>query len=158
MQSHYLLPKLPAWFLGKLPRQLQSQSLTLLLNRLFADLLAEDELDFLKGKTVQINVSDANLGFALTLVNQRLSASQASADLTITGNTHDFLLLAARAEDPDTLFFQRRLRLEGDTNLGLYVKNFLDSVEPEEYFPCLQKLLERSLPIYERFIPASPNQ
>lgn len=29
--------------------------------------------------------------------------------------------------DADTLFFQRRLRISGDTELGLIVKNWLDA-------------------------------
>ncbi|MEW8013567.1 MAG: SCP2 sterol-binding domain-containing protein [Candidatus Sedimenticola endophacoides] len=45
------------------------------------------------------------------------------------GTLYDFLLLATRREDADTLFFNRRLRLGGDTELGLYVKNFLDALE-----------------------------
>lgn len=39
------------------------------------------------------------------------------------------VLLARRVEDPDTLFFARRLIMEGDTELGLVVKNALDAVE-----------------------------
>ena len=39
------------------------------------------------------------------------------------------LLLATRREDPDTLFFNRRLNIEGDTETGLHVKNLLDSLE-----------------------------
>ncbi|MGO2436765.1 MAG: ubiquinone anaerobic biosynthesis accessory factor UbiT, partial [Serratia proteamaculans] len=34
-------------------------------------------------------------------------------------------------QDPDTLFFQRRLQIEGDTELGLYVKNLMDAIELE---------------------------
>ena len=43
-------------------------------------------------------------------------------DVSFSGNANDLVLIAARKEDPDTLFFQRRLRIEGDTELGLYVK------------------------------------
>nr|WP_232370200.1 SCP2 sterol-binding domain-containing protein [Xenorhabdus lircayensis] len=39
--------------------------------------------------------------------------------------------LAARWENPDTLFFQRRLQIEGNTELGLHVKNLTDSIELE---------------------------
>jgi predicted lipid carrier protein YhbT len=39
------------------------------------------------------------------------------------------MLLARRQEDPDTLFFSRRLSMEGDTELGLLVKNTLDAIE-----------------------------
>ena len=38
-------------------------------------------------------------------------------------------LLGMRKEDPDTLFFSRRLVVEGDTELGLIAKNTLDAVE-----------------------------
>jgi predicted lipid carrier protein YhbT len=44
------------------------------------------------------------------------------------------MLLARRQEDPDTLFFSRRLSMEGDTELGLLVKNTIDSIE----LPMLQ--------------------
>ena len=37
--------------------------------------------------------------------------------------------LAMRKEDPDTLFFSRRLSMQGDTELGLLLKNTLDSLE-----------------------------
>jgi predicted lipid carrier protein YhbT len=34
-----------------------------------------------------------------------------------------------RHKNPDTLFFNRRLSMEGDTELGLVVKNTLDALE-----------------------------
>jgi predicted lipid carrier protein YhbT len=52
-------------------------------------------------------------------------------DVTFTASAQDFARLALRLEDPDTLFFNRRLRIEGDTDLGLRVKNLLDAVEME---------------------------
>ena len=48
---------------------------------------------------------------------------------TITATLSVFLRLLAREEDPDTLFFNRELSVEGDTELGLMVKNMLDAVE-----------------------------
>ena len=53
------------------------------------------------------------------------------ADVTFTASAQDFARLALRLEDPDTLFFNRRLLIEGDTDLGLTVKNMLDAVELE---------------------------
>ena len=49
--------------------------------------------------------------------------------MTFTATARDLARLALRLEDPDTLFFDRRLRIEGDTDLGLTVKNSLDAVE-----------------------------
>jgi len=53
------------------------------------------------------------------------------SDVTFTSTAQDFARLALRLEDPDTLFFNRRLLIEGDTDLGLMVKNMLDAVELE---------------------------
>ena len=52
-------------------------------------------------------------------------------DLTVAATLRDFIALALREEDPDTLFFARRLVVEGDTELGLTVKNLLDSIDWE---------------------------
>jgi predicted lipid carrier protein YhbT len=49
--------------------------------------------------------------------------------LTIRATAYDFLMLATRREDPDTLFFSRRLAIEGDTELGLFTKNALDALD-----------------------------
>lgn len=51
------------------------------------------------------------------------------ADVTFTATAMDFTRLALRLEDPDTLFFNRRLLIEGNTDLGLTVKNMLDGIE-----------------------------
>lgn len=37
--------------------------------------------------------------------------------------------MARRQEDPDPLFFSHRLSMEGDTALGLLVKNTIDAIE-----------------------------
>jgi predicted lipid carrier protein YhbT len=50
-------------------------------------------------------------------------------DVRIRGSLEDFRLMATRAEDPDTLFFQRRLAIEGDTETGLMLKNLLDALD-----------------------------
>ncbi len=63
--------------------------------------------------------------------NRLVVRQHASKDVSFSGNANDFILIAARREDPDTLFFQRRLRIEGNTELGLHVKNLMDSIELE---------------------------
>jgi len=62
---------------------------------------------------------------------------QGASDVCIRGDLKSFVLLAAQKEDPDTLFFQRDLVIEGDTDLGLEVKNLLDSLELDELPPEL---------------------
>ena len=71
---------------------------------------------------------------------------------SLNGTVHDYLLLASRTEDTDTLFFSRRLHMQGDTELGLYVKNFLDGLDMESHkiSAYLESVLKKSLPVYER--------
>ena len=97
---------------------------------------------------------DASIRFTLCFDGGRLLAAstEKSPDLIFRGNVHDFLLLASRKEDSDTLFFQRRLKIEGDTEMGLAIKNFLDSIEIESlpYHRLMDKFLNRGLRLYER--------
>lgn len=83
--------------------------------------------------------------YRLGLSNGRIRGYDDGArpDATIAGTAHEFLLLAARREDADTLFFQRRLKMSGDTELGLYLKNFLDAFEPPARWAPLTRALDR---------------
>src|SRR3546814_14074823 len=74
------------------------------------------------------------------------SSDVCSSDL-VRGTATDLLLLAARLEDADTLFFQRRLVLTGDTELGLTVRNLLDRL-PWESVPLAVRIrLNRRAPL-----------
>ena len=64
----------------------------------------------------------------------RLVVVDTPAEATVRGTVTDLLLLAGRLEDADTLFFQRRLVLTGDTELGLTARNLLDRL-PWERVP-----------------------
>ena len=50
-------------------------------------------------------------------------------DLQFAAPLAAYLQMVSRQEDPDTLFFNRTLSIEGDTELGLRVKNMLDALE-----------------------------
>jgi predicted lipid carrier protein YhbT len=54
------------------------------------------------------------------------------------------MLLLTRREDPDALFFSRRLVSEGDTELGLTVKNLLDALDPDTVLNRLPLPLARA--------------
>jgi predicted lipid carrier protein YhbT len=135
---------------GKLlPVRLHSRGLTLILNRLLAEPLAAGELDFLQDRILRIEVMDLALDYRLTLLNGKLAAAPGGAeeDVRFGGNVREFLLLALNEEDPDTLFFQRRLQLEGDTELGLEIKNLLYSLEDDLLPDPLHRLAQRVLAI-----------
>ncbi len=53
-------------------------------------------------------------------------------------------LLSLRRVDADTLFFSRRLTMEGDTELGLGLKNALDAIDWTKLPAELLKTLVRT--------------
>lgn len=117
--------------LARLPPYPGSVLLVTALNVGVADQLPDDVRQMLAGKRLRIHVRDARLTFDFTWAGDGFAARSGGgdADLTIAASAYDFMQLAQRREDPDTLFFSRRLSMEGDTELGLVVKNALDAME-----------------------------
>ncbi|HEC8346032.1 TPA: SCP2 domain-containing protein [Providencia rettgeri] len=114
------------------PFAVQRYVLEQLLSWQFRESVKEGELDFLEDKWLKVEVRDLSLVWFISLQDGQLAVKQnAQADVSVSGNANDLILIAARKEDPDTLFFQRRLVIEGDTELGLYVKNLMDAFELE---------------------------
>jgi len=150
-------PRLPwplAKPLGLMPRRLQGMAAAQVLNRVFATERLEGELEFLLERSVRVQVEDADTGFCVALTPEgfRAMPTDRAPDLSVSGTLYDFLLLITGREDPDTLFFQRRLRMQGDTELGVYLKNFLASVDPTTLplGTLIQPALLRGLRVYER--------
>ncbi|MDX1592610.1 MAG: SCP2 sterol-binding domain-containing protein [Gammaproteobacteria bacterium] len=125
------LPGLLALPLRLVPGVVHSTALATVLDRVLERPLADGELEFLFGRTVAIRVEDAQVEYRLFLGVGGFYAgsTEREADVTMHGTLYDFLVLATGEEDPDTLFFQRRLRISGDTALGLQVKNLLDGLD-----------------------------
>jgi len=113
----------------RVPLVLKRQLVERLLNRTFAEPLAEGDFDVLAGRRVCLHVEDLGVVLTLTLEGEQFLLTRDQGEATIRGGWREFLCLATRREDPDALFFQRRLVIEGDTELGLTVKNLLDSRE-----------------------------
>lgn len=119
-----------------------SSDLEQVLSWQFRQALAEGELEFLEGRWLSIHVRDIGLLWYTSVVDGRLVVSQqADADVSFSADASDLLMIAARKQDPDTLFFQRRLVIEGDTELGLYVKNLMDAIELEQMPKALRVML-----------------
>lgn len=155
----HTVPPPVAAMLSRLPVYPGSLLLVTGLNLVLARQLPDDVKERLRGQRVRIQVRDAGLRFDFSWQGQQFRACHPhkETDLTISASAHDFLLLAQRQEDPDTLFFNRRLSMEGDTELGLLVKNALDSLElpvfnlaeftPPAVFERLRSRLRRAHPM-----------
>lgn len=129
--TSFELPQPLATLLSGLPAYPGSMLLVTALNLGLARQLPGDVRQFLLNKKLRIHVRDVRLTFDFAWTGQRFAACarQQATDLVLSASAHDFLRLAQRQEDPDTLFFSRRMSIEGDTELGLVVKNALDALE-----------------------------
>ena len=127
-----------------IPYPVQKQVLSLVLNQAFREPLHHGELDFLEGAKVRIRVTDLNIDWLISVGSDSFIPIERELedDVRISGESPDFILLATRQADPDTLFFQRRIRIEGDTELGLGVKNTMDSMDWDDLPLPLRRLLQ----------------
>ena len=130
----FTVPATAARVIARLPQLPPTLALVGALNLALDRVLPADELEPLTGRRLSVRVTDAGLTlrFTLTARGFRPSLDKRASDLTISATARDFLALALREEDPDTLFFSRRLLMEGDTELGLLVKNTLDAIDWDE--------------------------
>jgi Putative lipid carrier protein len=122
---------LPAKFF---PQSIQHYLIEQVLNQFFAEALKENELDFLSDHIIAVTIKDAYICFALKLKQNQLRVTTIpdQVDLTLSTDVYTLLELISQKEDADGLFFSRRLDSQGDTELGLYVKNFLATLDPDE--------------------------
>lgn len=124
-------PRLLRHPLKLVPFPLQQNLMEALLGRVFREAIEEGEFAFLAGKWLKVEVSDLGLCWFISEREGKLVVARKCehADVCFSGNSQDLVLIAGRREDPDSLFFQRRLKIEGDTELGLEVKNLMDSLD-----------------------------
>lgn len=99
------------------------------LNRIFAQAIDEGEFDDFEGRRIRLEVNGGQPGITIGFWAGRLRVIDGPGEATIRGSLTAFRTLAERRQDPDQLFFQRKLVIEGDTELGLGLKNLLDSLE-----------------------------
>ncbi|MBY5990628.1 SCP2 domain-containing protein [Ferrimonas balearica] len=92
-----------------------------------ADPLAAGELAFLEGRSVALAVTGLPLGLEVGVQDGAfwLDWARADAEAQLTGEARALLLMALGIADGDALFFQRRLAMEGDTELAMELKSLL---------------------------------
>ncbi len=131
------LPQMPAPFqkiTAHTPWFVTKSVVALALNQLFKTACADDTLAFLINKKVAVNLLDSGIKFSITSDGKRIIVLPYNhqADLKLSGTVYAMMLLMSQQADADGLFFKRQLLSEGDTELGLFVKNFLSSIDSEQ--------------------------
>ena len=126
--------------------------MTAVLSHVLRRALADGDMEFLRDRVLSVHIREIGHPWLFGLERERLAMYPAGRipAATIRGSARDFLLMAARRRDPDTLFFQRRIVVEGDTELGLAVKNLLDSLDPAELPRPLEWGLQRAADLADR--------
>lgn len=132
-----LVTRLPQWpapivaLAARLPQWPPSALLALALNLSLHRTLSRDALAALDGKCIRLRVRDAGLVLTLYYAKNGFvpATGRPDVDLEIAADADAFLALALGREDPDTLFFNRRLLFSGDTELGLILRNALQAGE-----------------------------
>jgi len=139
------------------PYAAQMPLLQAALNRALRVPLDDGALEFLEGRRIRIRVTDAGIDWLIEAAEDRLLAvdRELPEDVSISGELADFALLATRRADHDTLFFQRRIRIQGDTELGLGVKNTIDATDWDDLPPPLRILLQQVGRLLDRLPPPS---
>ncbi len=140
--SHHV-PRLIAKPFHLMPTRMQQIILNRLLQRVFNEALLAGDMDFLNSNRIKFEIEDCHLSWTCTVSKNRLYIidNRYNPDATIRCNLNELVLLANQKIDPDTLFFQRRLVIEGDTELGLTMKNIMDTLDPENLPTLLIKIL-----------------
>lgn len=113
-----------------LPHPILEKWVARMAQHLLREALADQALDLLRNRILAIHILEPNMHLRFTLRDGTIQRAGAGLpDVSISATADDLLLLVAQRADPDTLFFHRRLRISGDTELGLAVKNVLDTID-----------------------------
>ncbi len=118
-------------FLNAVPESVHGQAIATTCNHLLQGQTISRRLEALEDKRLWLTIldSDTCLQFRFHNGHLRYDAGRDKPDIHIRGELKHFLQLAMRNEDADTLFFSRQLSMEGNTEDGLILKNFLDAME-----------------------------
>jgi predicted lipid carrier protein YhbT len=132
------LPPLPAppdavrRLIERLPIEPPSFVLAQVLNCVLLPRLDADARTALANRCVEVHVSDFGVKMRLALGARGFAPAPRGAEvvLRVAATASAFWRMASGEEDADTLFFERALVMEGDTEFGLLLKNTLDAIGP----------------------------
>ena len=155
MQHQVLaLPKDITKAFTRLPSSFQSWVAQTTLSNLLSEQITDESLRFLEGHWLAIIISDVPYQFFISVRDVEHSGLRKQSilvksqieqepDVTFSGDIDSLVSIAVREQDPDTLFFQRKLLVTGNTELGLQVKNFLDELDTSAFPSALLCALKK---------------
>lgn len=133
-----------------MPTKLENYFVLHQVKRLSQPFMDESEIDFLDGKVAEVEIRDIEAKWYFTKIDQQLvmldlkkaQAISPEPDVVFSASVDALVLMASQKVDPDTLFFNRKLRITGDTELGLEIKNLFDQFDLELLDKPFRKVLD----------------
>jgi predicted lipid carrier protein YhbT len=118
--------------------------------RLSQPFMDDGEIDFLDNKVAEVEVRDLSAKWYFTKISQQLVmlnkdealSISPEPDVIFSASVNALVLMASQKVDPDTLFFNRKLKITGDTELGLEIKNLFDQFDLELLDKPFKKVLD----------------
>ncbi|OOF03752.1 ubiquinone anaerobic biosynthesis accessory factor UbiT [Salinivibrio sp. MA607] len=131
------IPKIIQPIKNSIPDPIVNFSIEKVLNQLFKEEKIQGELSFIAERIIEIHVKDIDFSLFFTLKNEKIKSLRGpqEPDVTLSATGDALILLIYNKVDPDTLFFNRKLMVKGNTELGLHLKNFLDTIEVHQKLP-----------------------
>ena len=130
------------------PNTLQNHAVLFAVNQLAKEFIEQGDLDFMEGKIAKVEISDIGISWfftktdaALKMLHVSEQTSNVEADVVFSGTLDAIVLMASQTVDPDTLFFNRQLKILGDTELGLEIKNLIDQFDIDQLHSPVNKIL-----------------
>ena len=139
-------PPAIGWVSTKVPSTINCIATQMIINHTFCEQIADGDFDFLQNRMLQIEILDAGLYVGLSFNQNKITCTHfdntsIEADATLSIDTPNAISLIQQQVDPDTLFFQRKLKINGDTELAHNVKNTIDTLDPEVIPKLLMKFI-----------------
>ena len=133
-----------------MPSKMENYFVLHQVKRLSQPFMDDGEIDFLDGKVAEVEIRDIAAKWYFTKIGQQLimldlekaKAISPEPDVVFSASVDALVLMASQKVDPDTLFFNRKLRITGDTELGLEIKNLFDQFDLELLDKPFRKVLD----------------
>ncbi len=118
--------------------------------RLSQPFMDDGEIDFLDNKVAEVEIRDLEAKWYFTKIGQQLVmlnkdetlSISPEPDVVFSASVDALVLMASQKVDPDTLFFNRKLKITGDTELGLEIKNLFDQFDLDLLDKPFRKILD----------------
>ncbi|PXF63015.1 ubiquinone anaerobic biosynthesis accessory factor UbiT [Kangiella spongicola] len=150
---HLLRPASLGRLVTFIPKAISLHLADWVLNSCLKEQLEEGVFDYLQGRLLLVEITDAKVAVLLGAQDSRLRCEKVlspkdivesvKSDATLSLDTLSAVGLMQQEVDPDTLFFQRKLRIQGDTELAHQVKNTLDTLPPETIPSLIRQMMSK---------------